>query len=160
MHTNPTRRGQAAPSAPRSPCARALVLTTLHQVDSNAKALQQDNYNIGSSGNGTDDGTYGIGSGKGGDGNENIGSDEKVRRAHTPLLHSCTHACKHSTAAPASACLAFGHCAKHKPPGKQQSLKGACSDSPDPRSARSNRPTRSIRAQLCPYSPLYAHTRP
>ena len=99
MHTNPTRRGQAAPSAPRSPCARALVLTTLHQVDSNAKALQQDNYNIGSSGNGTDDGTYGIGSGKGGDGNENIGSDKKVRRAHTPSLHPCMPACKHSTAA-------------------------------------------------------------
>ena len=56
MHTNPTRRGQAAPSAPRSPCARALVLTTLHQVDSNAKALQQDDYDNDNSSSGIDGG--------------------------------------------------------------------------------------------------------
>ena len=56
MHTNPTRRGQAAPSAPRSPCARALVLITLHQVDSNAKALQQDDYDNDNSSNGIDGG--------------------------------------------------------------------------------------------------------
>ena len=104
MHTNPTRRGQAAPSAPRPPCARALVLTTLHQVDDIAKAWQQDNYNDGSSGNDIDDGTYGIGSSSGGDGDGNPGSGKKVRRAHVPSLHpACMSACKRSTAACARA---------------------------------------------------------
>ena len=103
-HANHARRGRAASSAPRSPCARALVLTTLHQVDDIAKAWQQDNYNDGSSDNGTDNGAYGTGSSSGGDGNGNTGSGKKVRRAHAPSLHpACMSACKRSTAACAHA---------------------------------------------------------
>ena len=45
------------------------------------------------------------------------------------------HACKHSTAAPASACPAFGHCAKHKPPQTATKLQ-----QPGPGRSSLNRP--------------------
>ena len=104
--TNLARRGRAACGAPHSPCARALVLTALLQVPVIAKALQQGFLNVGNGRDGFDDCIVGTDSSGSNGAVENNGTTKKVRRARTLLLHPCMPACKHSTAAHASArCL-------------------------------------------------------
>jgi hypothetical protein len=99
------------------------------------RTIQQGNRNDGTDRNDNDDDIDGTDSnGTDGD-NDNDGITKKVRRAHTPFLHPHMHACKHSTAAPASACPAFGHCAKHKPPQTATKLQ-----QPGPGRSSLNRP--------------------
>ena len=98
-HTNYARRGRAACSAPRTPCTRAHVLTTPIRCTPATGQLNQDNRNDNDNSNDNDDGIDGANSsGTDGD-NDNNGTTKKVRREHTPLLHPCMPACKHSTAA-------------------------------------------------------------
>ena len=86
-HTNHTRRGRTASSAPRAPCARALLLTTPQQVLSTNKAVQQLNYHDGDSDDGNDDGTDDTDSNDSDGADGNNGGSKKVRRARTPSLH-------------------------------------------------------------------------